>query len=72
MGVLTPVKQAAVSRTQENVTQPGSEEGFKNEPNQFTDSILPEGAAPKSNTMMYVGGAVVLAGIVYLATKKSK
>ena len=30
----------------------------------------PQAATPKSNTMMYVGGAVVLAGIAYLATKK--
>ena len=91
VGVLTPVKQAAVSRTQNSANKTSISQGtsskstkmqneneeeeqdqIKSSPSQFTNSIIPQGAAPKSNTMMYVGGAVVLAGIVYLATKKSK
>ncbi len=70
VGVLTPVKQAAVSIVQENVTQTGNEDEIKTVPDQYTDPILPLGAAPKSNTIMYVGGAVVLGAIAYLATKK--
>ncbi|MBA0884930.1 peptidoglycan-binding domain-containing protein [Flavobacterium undicola] len=37
-----------------------------------TQGAAPAGASPKDNTLLYVGGAVALAGIVVLATKKSK
>jgi peptidoglycan hydrolase-like protein with peptidoglycan-binding domain len=33
-------------------------------------AVNPTTAAPKNNTMLYVGGAVALAGVVYLATRK--
>ncbi len=58
VGTLTPVKQTSSntsSSSQESSNQTGS---------------VAENTAPKSNTIMYVGGAVALAGIAYLATKK--
>jgi hypothetical protein len=33
---------------------------------------FPIATAPKNNTLLYVGGAIALAGVAYLATRKSK
>jgi hypothetical protein len=58
VGELTPVKQTST---------------FANEmQNIKVDDSDVKNAAKKDNTMLYVGGAVALGAIAYLATKKSK